>query len=370
MVRYAAAVIALVAAFNTACAAPAAPIHLFFTIDGDAFLPGLQAAAASTFINASCETRRRLRLLAIVNDAALGERAVRWWRSFVGRGAFWGQVSRCDRSGESDRSDRIGADYRVFSPAMAVNARTELLHFPHAGSRENTRWRASASYLYRAFIADLWPDVSGAVVYLDADLVVLGDVAELVSAATIAGIGDGNTDAVLAGVLRPATFRSTGVKLGHPALEEALWGACGRGRFPCKPRPAAPIEPTDRHFNIGVLVVDLDAWRENRADEFLVRLLRANFATHLFHNDQHAYNLLFHARGPLPAVIVLPDDWNLSTSRCVSRPCAALPKIAHFVGAHHKPWKRDAGAVAGGANLARLWRRYHRLAQLVGGEAT
>ena len=348
--------------------ADAPPLHLFFTLDGDAFLPGLQVAAASAYLSASCATRRRLRFHVVVGDAPLGERTVRWLRSFVGRRAFWQrlEVPRACRD-DGDRSDRI-ADYRVFDPATAAEATAELLNFPHAGSREGARWRASASYLYRAYLADLWPELHGAVVYLDADLVVTGDIADLVDTATAEGIGGAGSDApVLAGVLRPATFRSTGVRLGHPRLLDALWGACG-DRFPCEPRPAAPIDPSDRHFNIGVLVIDLDAWRRWTATEFLVRMLRANFATHLFHNDQHAYNLLFHKRGPLPAAVVLPDEWNRSTSGCVARPCASLPRIAHFVGAGHKPWLRDAPvAVAGGANLAGVWHRYHRLAQLVGG---
>jgi lipopolysaccharide biosynthesis glycosyltransferase len=163
-------------------------------------------------------------------------------------------------------------------------------------------------------LADLLPDVDR-VLFLDPDVLVLDDVAEL-----------WNTD------LKGKTIA---------AVTDQAIGVCGssRGVKNCRARE---IPDDAAYFNAGVMLIDLARWRE----------LDVSRRVGIYIEDQKGATDFFHQEG-LNAIlwndwIQLDARWNLIASLTDRRYSSPLrvdidnPGIVHFAG-RIKPWRVDIG---------------------------
>ncbi len=133
----------------------------------------------------------------------------------------------------------------------------------------------SDSIYFRLFIASLYPTLSRAV-YLDSDIVLLDDVAAL---------HDTSLDGCILGAVCDESVIST------PVFCDYVKGYVG-------------MADEREYFNSGVLVMDLDAFRQSRIlDKFLHLLEKHNFPT--VAPDQDYLNLLCYGK-----VKYLPLGWN------------------------------------------------------------
>lgn len=176
------------------------------------------------------------------------------------------------------------------------------------------------SHLYRLLIPQLVGEEVRRVLYLDSDLVVLDDLMPLMSL--------------------PMQGRPIAAALDYLFPDMARAGA---GR---PDRTAIGFDGPAPYVNTGVMVLDIQAWRER---EITARTLEV-FERHLPHMnmvDQDALNLLLEGD-----VLVLDPRWNLQLY-CVRRPPGHLeeehtralgealerPAVAHFTG-KAKPWNK------------------------------
>jgi len=186
-----------------------------------------------------------------------------------------------------------------------------------------------AGGLHPAALARLQMDrfIPGArrAIYLDTDVLVLGDLRQL-------------AEVDLAGRCLAGARESC-----HADLASAGYD------LSAIPLPTTPEAP---YFNSGVMVVDLERWRECRVwetGEMLLTRYRDKFS----HNDQAVLNLLFCGR-----VALLPDRWNRQRPICDALPIL-LPReggILHFV-ARPKPW---LFAYRPGCGAVSRWHEYLR----------
>lgn len=216
-------------------------------------------------------------------------------------------------------SDRIW----VFHLAMSDHHRRRIDHvvvnasleFVDCGSLIEPSWTppghlTSATYL-RFLAADLLSDV-GRCLYLDGDVVVRRDPSELfdldMSQHTLAAVRS-----------RVAPFVASPGGVVH-------WSEAG-------------IPSTAASFNAGVLVMNLDRWRDLDATAKLTDYLR-RFGTEMLLADQEAMNAVLHDEW-----IQLDRTWNYITHVTESfLPQPELeptdPHIVHFAG-RSKPWSYD-----------------------------
>jgi len=152
---------------------------------------------------------------------------------------------------------------------------------------------------YRFFIPDLFPEYSKGI-YLDCDMLILGDIYELYK-----------TD--VRGLLVAA------------AQEEVMANVKVFGDYAEK----VVGVPCEYYFNAGMLVMNLDEMRKMRIEHQFVKLLgeKAFRVT----QDQDYLNLLCYGRSRLVSIqwnkTAYPDEF-----------CFELPKIAHFK-INYKPWR-------------------------------
>jgi len=161
----------------------------------------------------------------------------------------------------------------------------------------------------RLLIPELLPETRSRILYLDADLLVLDEVAPLwtvdLQGAPLGAVLDR---------LDPL------IKAGDPGLRE--------------------VPPVRDYFNSGVLLLDLERWTaegiSEKALEFLARNPRTPFM------DQDALNVACDGRWTM-----LDTRWNFQnhfTTRVADVDPAERPAIAHFV-TSVKPWKPAALSV-------------------------
>lgn len=170
----------------------------------------------------------------------------------------------------------------------------------------------------RLLLPSLLSDTHGKVLYLDSDILVLGDIARLWSS----DLGG----QVVGAVHDPLDEK---IKAGYPGLEGA-------------PRVA-------RYFNGGVLLMELDLWREARISEKAIDYLDRNPNSPF--SDQDAMNFACDGRWA-----ELPDRWNfqcLPPQDIASLSAGSRPAIVHFV-TGLKPWK--PGSLSRSAGLYDAYR--------------
>ena len=150
----------------------------------------------------------------------------------------------------------------------------------------------------RLLIARMLPENVDRVIYLDSDLVVIGDLAPLWSTdlegRTIAGVQD---DMAMRSEMRRGFARK------HPT----------------------------RYLNTGVLLIDLAKWRENACEDRLIELIGQS--GQLFHHDQSAINLAL----PEEALTV-SARWNFMPAIVWDEDhVPERPVVIHYAGTC-KPW--------------------------------
>ncbi|MBR2353677.1 MAG: glycosyltransferase family 8 protein [Clostridia bacterium] len=168
-------------------------------------------------------------------------------------------------------------------------------------SRFKNVYHFSVVTYYRLFIASLFPQYDR-IVYLDCDLVVLGDISELY-----------HTD------LQGAIFAA--------APEEYVRNTPEFRRYAKK---ALGVNPDD-YVNAGVLVIDLEKFRENKIEETFIRLITENDFD-LLDPDQAYLNYLCQGK-----IHILPNGWNKEP---LPLPCEGDKNIVHYA-LYKKPWQYD-----------------------------
>lgn len=240
-------------------------IPVFFSTD-DNYIPYLDVAISSLIANASAYYRYRI---VVLNTGVQEENILKIKRNE--RPNVWIDFV--------DISCHLGSIHRHFK---------NLYHF-------------SVVTYYRLFIASLFPQYDK-VVYLDCDLVVLGDISELY----YAPIGEN----ILAGVADPyvqstAEFRSyANIAIG--------------------------VDP-DRYINAGVLVMNLNAYRKEKVESKFVALI-TKYDFDLLDPDQAYLNYLCRDK-----ILYLPNGWNKVPS---DLPCEGRKNIVHYA-LYKKPWQYD-----------------------------
>lgn len=157
-----------------------------------------------------------------------------------------------------------------------------------------------ASY-YRLFIASLFPQYDK-IVYLDCDIVILGDISELYHV----NLGNNILGAVCDQyVPHTVEFRDY--------VQTAL------GLIP------------DKYVNTGVLVINLNEFRKNNIEEKFIELITKHDFD-LLDPDQAYLNFLCQNK-----IYILPNGWNKAPTSLV---CEGTKSIVHYA-LYKKPWQYD-----------------------------
>lgn len=154
---------------------------------------------------------------------------------------------------------------------------------------------------YRLFIASLFPEYDK-VIYLDCDLIVLGDISELYCL----DLGD---NILAAG---PEQFVQN-------TKEFRLYA-----------KKALGVDP-DGYVNAGVLLMNLKQFRKNGIEEQFVHLM-TEYDFDLLDPDQAYLNYLCFGK-----IYVLPNGWNKEP---MPLPCEGEKNIVHYA-LYKKPWQYD-----------------------------
>ncbi len=168
-------------------------------------------------------------------------------------------------------------------------------------SRFKNVYHFSIVTYYRLFIASLFPQYDK-IVYLDCDLIVLGDISELYHVE----MGD---NILAAG---PERFVQT--------TEE----------FRLYAREALGVDP-DGYVNAGVLLMNLEAFRKNQIEEKFVELI-TEFDFDLLDPDQAYLNYLCDGK-----ILTLENGWNKEP---LDEECEGKKNIVHYA-LYKKPWQYD-----------------------------
>ena len=171
---------------------------------------------------------------------------------------------------------------------------------------------------YRLFLAEVIPDSVERVIFLDADILVAGDLVELWNSPFEGHVLQAVPDAY-AGLLHIPRLRRDGV----------------------------PFQSGAPYFNAGVLLIDMNRWREQQVGQKASALLW-KYGSRLPGRDQDALNCVLAGRWK-----VLPPRWNFHElphmlfcwdvslySLGELRQAFENPSLIHFVGG--KPWGSDA----------------------------
>ena len=240
-------------------------IPIFFSTD-DNYIAYLDVAIASLIENASKEHTYRI----IVLNTGLDPENIR-------------KIRRNERAGF--KIDFIDISEEVENIKSRLK---DVYHF-------------SVVTYYRLFIASLFPQYDK-VVYLDCDLVVLGDISELY-----------------------------GVELGDNILgaapEQFVQNTAEFRRYASD---ALGVDP-DGYVNAGVLLMNLEAFRKNQIEEQFVRLITEHDFD-LLDPDQAYLNYLCRDK-----IHVLPNGWNKEPMPLA---CEGKKNIVHYA-LYKKPWQYD-----------------------------
>lgn len=238
-------------------------IPIIFSTD-DHYIPFLDVAIKSLIANASVEYTYRI----IVLNTGLNEDNIR-------------KVMQNEKAG-------FKIDFIDISTQLEdIKARfKDVYHF-------------SVVTYYRLFIASLFPQYDK-VIYLDCDLVVLGDISELY----------------------------------HIELGENILGAApeqyvqNTKEFRLYAEKALGVDP-DGYVNAGVLLMNLKEFRKNNIEERFIKLI-TDYDFDLLDPDQAYLNYLCFGR-----IYVLPNGWNKEPTPLT---CEGKKNIVHYA-LYQKPWQ-------------------------------
>ena len=168
-------------------------------------------------------------------------------------------------------------------------------------SRFRNVYHFSVATYYRLFIASLFPQYKK-ILYLDCDIVVLGDVSELYHT---------DLDGCIIGAAPEQFVRYT------PEFRTYAERAVG-------------VSP-DGYVNAGVLVIDLDEFRRHRIEEQFIDLI-TRYDFDLLDPDQAYLNYLCDGY-----IHVLPNGWNKEPTQ---RTLEGKLNLVHYA-LYKKPWQYD-----------------------------
>ena len=240
-------------------------IPIFFSTD-DNYIPYLDVAVSSLIANASKEFNYRI----IILNTGLNE-------------------SNIDKIKQNER-EKFKIDF------VDISADVEKIK-----SKLKNVYHFSIVTYYRLFIASLFPQY-GKVIYLDCDLVVLGDISELY----------------------------------HTELGDNILGACpeqfvqNTKEFRAYAAEALGVDP-DGYVNAGVLLMNLAEFRKNRIEEKFVRLITEHDFD-LLDPDQAYLNYLCFDK-----IQILSNGWNKEPMPLA---CEGKKNIVHYA-LYKKPWQYD-----------------------------
>lgn len=240
-------------------------IPIFFTTD-DAYVPYLDVAVSSLVANASRDYTYRI----VILNTGIRQDNI----DLIKRNETAGfTVDFVDISGQvKDIQDRLRNVY----------------HF-------------SVVTYYRLFIASMFPQYRK-IIYLDCDLVVLGDIS----------------------------------KLYHTDLGDNIIAACPEmfvrttPEFRLYAEKALGVSP-DGYVNAGVLVVDLEQFRKHKIEEKFIELI-TRYDFDLLDPDQAYLNYLCDGK-----ILTLRNGWNKEP---MPIPCEGDLNIVHYA-LYKKPWQYD-----------------------------
>lgn len=240
-------------------------IPIFFSTD-DNYIPYLDVAVSSLIANASRDYSYRI----IVLNTGL-------------------------------RSDNIAKVKQNERPGFAIDFIDISKRIEKIRSHFKNIYHFSIVTYYRLFIASLFPQYDK-ILYLDCDIVVLGDVAELY----------------------------------HTDLGQNILGAvtdqyvCSTREFRLYAEKAIGVDP-DTYFNAGILVISLDQFRKNRIEQKFIKLI-TEYDFDLLDPDQAYLNYLCFGKTHM-----LPNGWNKEP---MALPCEGKKNIVHYA-LYKKPWQYD-----------------------------
>ena len=240
-------------------------IPIFFSTD-DNYIPFLDVAVASLIANASTDYRYRI----IVLNTGLRQENI-------------DLVKKNEKEG-------FVIDFMDISP----NVESIKEHFKNV-------YHFSVVTYYRLFIASLFPQYDK-ILYLDCDLVLLGDVSELYHTE----LGDN----ILGGA--PEQFVQN------------------TAEFRTYAEVALGLDPDD-YVNAGVLLINLKEFRKQEIEKKFIRLI-TEFDFDLLDPDQAYLNYL--CRGK---IFSLPNGWNKEP---MPLPCEGKKNLVHYA-LYKKPWQYD-----------------------------
>lgn len=240
-------------------------IPIFFSTD-DRYIPYLDVAVSSLIENASKEYTYRI----IVLNTGLKKENIDKVKCNERKGVV------IDFVDISDRVETLQAHFK------------DVYHF-------------SVVTYYRLFIASLFPQYSK-IVYLDCDLVVLGDISQLY-------------------------FTPMGENILAAGPEQYVQNT---EEFRLYAKKALGVDP-DRYVNAGVLLINLDAFRKEKVEEQFIELI-TNYEFDLLDPDQAYLNYLCRDK-----ILMLPNGWNKEP---MDLPCEGKKNIVHYA-LYKKPWQYD-----------------------------
>lgn len=240
-------------------------IPIFFSTD-DNYVPFLDVAVSSLISNASRDYNYRI----IVLNTGLCEDSIK----------------------KVKQNERDGFTIEFFD--ISEHIESIKSHFKNV-------YHFSVVTYYRLFIASLFPQYDK-ILYLDSDLVVLGDVSELYNTP----LGEN-----ILGAVSDTYVKNT------PEFRTYAQKAIG-------------VSPDD-YFNAGVLVINLNEFRKNNIEEKFTRLVTEhNFD--LLDPDQAYLNFLCNGK-----VYKLQNGWNKVPAPTA---CEGKKNIVHYA-LYKKPWQYD-----------------------------
>lgn len=211
-------------------------------------------------------------------------------------------LTACDREVLADLATRFGQSVSFHEPDRALLDGFAIRRFSK---------RITMATYFRCLLSDILPAGIDRVLYLDCDIVVLGD-------------------------LRPL-FETPLEGVGVAAVADI--GCDDAGRYEVLQYPAA-----DGYFNAGVLMVNLDFWRRHGVPRRCVEYYH-KYPERILFNDQDLLNSVLHGHKRLVDLRWNVQDGHYRASvpperRAAWRGALLEPVVLHYT--NRKPWNYDS----------------------------